>query len=89
VPPVCRSGTRASRRSLAVAVSGTPFTAVLVAVSASLGVPFVISTPPNAMAFGAGLRARDLLVPGLVIMLGGALVVALTGPWMLRAVGVP
>jgi sodium-dependent dicarboxylate transporter 2/3/5 len=62
---------------------------VLVAVSASLGVPFVISTPPNAMAFGAGLRARDLLVPGLVIMLGGSLVVALTGPWVLRAVGVP
>jgi sodium-dependent dicarboxylate transporter 2/3/5 len=63
--------------------------AVLVAVAASLGVPFVTSTPPNAMAFGAGLRARDLLVPGLVIMLGGCLVVALTGPWVLRLMGVP
>jgi sodium-dependent dicarboxylate transporter 2/3/5 len=52
-------------------------------------VPFVISTPPNAMAFGAGLRARDLLVPGLVIMLAGCVLVALTGPGVLRAVGIP
>ena len=73
---------------LVVAVSGTPSAAVLVAVAASLGVPFVISTPPNAMAFGAGLRARDLLLSGLVIMIAGCLVVALTGPWVLRAVGV-
>lgn len=83
------TGTATLLIPLALSVNATPSTAVLVAVSASLGVPFVISTPPNAMAFGAGLRARDLLVPGLVIMLVGCLVVALTGPWVLRAMGVP
>jgi sodium-dependent dicarboxylate transporter 2/3/5 len=83
------TGTATLLVPLAVATSGAPSAAVLVAVAASLGVPFVISTPPNAMAFGAGLRARDLLVPGLVIMLGGCLLVALTGPWVLRMVGVP
>jgi sodium-dependent dicarboxylate transporter 2/3/5 len=83
------TGTATLLVPLALAVSGAPSAAVLVAVAASLGVPFVTSTPPNAMAFGAGLRARDLLVPGLVIMLGGCLVVALTGPWVLRMMGVP
>ncbi|MFL5383615.1 MAG: SLC13 family permease [Longimicrobiaceae bacterium] len=83
------TGTATMLVPLAVALTAAPSTAVLVAVAASLGVPFVISTPPNAMALGAGLRARDLLVPGLVIMLAGCLVVALTGPWVLRAVGVP
>ena len=83
------TGTATLLVPLAVAVTGMPSAAVLVAVAASLGVPFVISTPPNAMAFGAGLRARDLLLPGLVIMIAGSLVVALTGPWVLRAVGVP
>lgn len=83
------TGTATLLVPLAVALSAAPSTAVLVAVAASLGVPFVISTPPNAMAFGAGLRARDLLVPGLVIMLAGSLVVALTGPRVLRAVGLP
>lgn len=83
------TGTATLLVPLALTMSAAPSTAVLVAVSASLGVPFVISTPPNAMAFGAGLRARDLLVPGLIIMVGGCLVVALTGPWVLRALGVP
>ncbi len=83
------TGTATLLVPLAVAVSATPSAAVLVAVSSSLGVPFVISTPPNAMAFGAGLRARDLLVPGLVIMVAGSVLVALTGTWVLRAVGVP
>lgn len=83
------TGTATLLVPLALAMTATPSAAVLVAVAASLGVPFVISTPPNAMAFGAGLRARDLLVPGLVIMIAGSLLVALTGPWVLRAVGVP
>jgi sodium-dependent dicarboxylate transporter 2/3/5 len=57
---------------LALTLDPTPSTAILVAVSTSLGVPFVISTPPNAMAVGTGLlRSRELLVPGLVIMFGG------------------
>ncbi len=83
------TGTATLLVPLAMTVAATPSAAVLVAVAASLGVPFVISTPPNAMAFGAGLRARDLLGPGLVIMLVGCVVVALTGRWVLRAVGIP
>ena len=75
---------------LALTLDPAPSTAVIVAVSTSLGVPFVISTPPNAMAVGTGLlRSRELLVPGLVIMLGGCVLVALTGPVVLRAFGIP
>jgi sodium-dependent dicarboxylate transporter 2/3/5 len=83
------TGTATLLVPLAMTVAATPSAAVLVAVAASLGAPFVISTPPNAMAFGAGLRARDLLVPGLVIMIAGCVLVALTGPWVLRVVGIP
>ncbi|HEX5871753.1 MAG TPA: SLC13 family permease, partial [Longimicrobium sp.] len=83
------TGTATLLVPLALAVSGAPSAAVLVAVAASLGVPFVTSTPPNAMAYGAGLRAKDLLVPGLIIMIIGCVVVALTGPWVLRLVGIP
>jgi sodium-dependent dicarboxylate transporter 2/3/5 len=75
---------------LALTLDPAPSTAILVAVSTSLGVPFVVSTPPNAMAVGTGrLGARELLVPGLVLMLGGCVLVALTGPVVLRAFGIP
>jgi sodium-dependent dicarboxylate transporter 2/3/5 len=75
---------------LAMTLDPAPSTAIIVAVSTSLGVPFVISTPPNAMAVGTGLlRSRELLVPGFVIMLGGCVLVALTGPVVLRAFGIP
>jgi sodium-dependent dicarboxylate transporter 2/3/5 len=75
---------------LALTLDPAPSTAIIVAVSTSLGVPFVISTPPNAMAVGTGLlRSRELLLPGLVIMLGGCVLVALTGPIVLRAFGIP
>jgi sodium-dependent dicarboxylate transporter 2/3/5 len=74
---------------LATTVDGSASTVVLVAVAASLGVPFVISTPPNAMAVANGLRSRDLLLPGLVLMVGGCVLIVLTGPWVLRAVGIP
>jgi len=63
-------------------------TPVLVAIGASFGIPFAISTPPNAMAYGeGGIRARDLLVLGLPAMLLGCLLVGLTGPAVLAAVG--
>lgn len=63
-------------------------TAVLVALGASMGVPFVISTPPNAMAYGqGGLRPRDLFVPGMILMLAGCALLALTGPTVLRILG--
>ena len=75
---------------LALTLDPAPSTAIIVAVSTSLGVPFVISTPPNAMAVGTGLLgSRELLVPGIVIMLGGCVLVALTGPTVLRAFGIP
>lgn len=67
-----------------------PSTAILIAISASFGMPFVISTPPNAMAYGeGGLRQSDLFVPGLVIMLIGCAVVSVTGRAVLNLAGVP
>lgn len=60
---------------------------VLIAMGASFGMPFVISTPPNAMAVGAGLRPRDLLVPGLILMVGGCILIASTGHTVLAWLG--
>lgn len=59
--------------------------AILVALGTSMGVPFVISTPPNAMAYGkGGLRPLDLMLPGLILMLGGCVLIAATGQWVLN-----
>jgi sodium-dependent dicarboxylate transporter 2/3/5 len=75
---------------LAALVDPSPAAPVLIALAASMGVPFVISTPANAMAFGeGGLRAKDLLGPGLALMLGGVALVAFAGPRMLDWLGVP
>lgn len=74
---------------LAAAVDPAPSTAIIVAIAASLGIPFVMSTPPNAMAVSAGLPSRELLVPGLLIMIGGCIMIAFTGPIVLHAVGIP
>jgi sodium-dependent dicarboxylate transporter 2/3/5 len=74
---------------LAAAVDPSASTVILVAVGASLGVPLVISTPPNAMAYGEGIKASDLLVPGLILMLGGCVLIALTGPAVLQRAGIP
>ncbi len=66
-----------------------PSTAVLVAIAASFGIPFVISTPPNAMAYGeGGVRFGDLFWPGLAVMIGGCLLIALTGRPILRLAGI-
>ncbi|HJR15672.1 MAG TPA: SLC13 family permease [Gemmatimonadales bacterium] len=83
------TGTAAVLIPLAAAVDPLPSTIIIVAVACSLGVPFAISTPPNAMASAAGVRARDLLLPGLVILVGGCAIVALTGPLVLNALGIP
>ncbi len=64
-----------------------PTLPILVALACSFGLPFVISTPPNAMAVGAGLPARNLLVPGVALMLLGCALLALTGPWVLGLFG--
>jgi sodium-dependent dicarboxylate transporter 2/3/5 len=75
---------------LAMALIPYPSTAILIAVSASFGLPFMISTPQNSMVFGeGGLRFKDLFLPGIIIMLVGCLVVSLTGRMVLNVAGIP
>ncbi|MDQ3519996.1 MAG: hypothetical protein M3466_16540 [Gemmatimonadota bacterium] len=83
------TGTAALLIPLAATFDPSPSTAIIVAVSASLGMLFVVSTPPNAMAVARGLPASDLLPPGLLLLIAGCLIVAFTGPWVLHAVGIP
>jgi sodium-dependent dicarboxylate transporter 2/3/5 len=64
-------------------------TPILVALGCSFGIPFVISTPPNAMAAGEGLDSTELLRLGLPLMLAGCLLVSLTGATVLRLFGLP
>ena len=60
------------------------------AISASLGIPFASSTPPNAMVYGeGGLTQADLALPGLVLMTLGRVLVSLTGPCVLGFAGIP
>lgn len=75
---------------LAASIDPAPSTAVLIALAASLGIPFVISTPPNAMVYGeGGITFLDLAIPGLILMILGCAVVSLTGPFVLNFVGIP
>lgn len=75
---------------LAMSLIPSPSTAILVAISASFGLPFLISTPPNAMAFGeGGVEFKDLFWPGIVLMLFGCLVVSTTGPYIMNLAGIP
>ena len=75
---------------LATALIPLPSTAILIAVSASFGVPFLISTPPNAMVFGqGGIKFGDLFWPGIVLMIFGCALVSLTGKAILHLAGVP
>ena len=75
---------------LAAGIDPAPSTAILIAIAASLGIPFSISTPPNAMVYGeGGITFSDLAMPGLVLMLLGCVLVSLTGPFVLNLVGIP
>jgi solute carrier family 13 (sodium-dependent dicarboxylate transporter), member 2/3/5 len=75
---------------IALGIAPSPSTAVLVALGASMGVPFVISTPPNSMVYGkGGLSSRDFFVPGIGLMVLGCAVLTLAGPTVLRWVGIP
>ncbi|MFN0140086.1 MAG: SLC13 family permease [Pyrinomonadaceae bacterium] len=75
---------------IATAIIPAPSTAILVAVAASFGMPFVISTPQNAMAYGeGGLKFTDLFSPGIILMIVGCLLVSLTGRYALNLVGIP
>jgi solute carrier family 13 (sodium-dependent dicarboxylate transporter), member 2/3/5 len=71
-------------------MSGNSVPALLLAVAfgCSLAMPLPISTPPNAMAFSTGeLRARDLLVPGLITTLLGLLLTYTVGFWWWHLAG--
>ena len=75
---------------LGLAVDPSPSTAIAIAIGASFGMPFTISTPPNAMVYGTGdVPSRDLLWIGVPLMLIGCMVVTLTGPLVLHVYGVP
>jgi len=66
----------------------TASTTVLVALGASMGMPFVISTPPNAMVYGkGGVGSLDLMIPGLILMTLGCGILVFTGPAVLRLFG--
>jgi len=71
-------------------LSVTPLSPVLlgVAFSCSLAMALPISTPPNAMAFGAGeLRVADMVKPGLILTLAGLGMVFTVGYWWWGRVG--
>jgi sodium-dependent dicarboxylate transporter 2/3/5 len=83
------TGTAALLIPLAVQLHPSASTPVLVALGCSFGIPFVISTPPNAMAAGEGLDSSELMRLGVPLMLAGCLLVSLTGPAVLRVFGLP
>ena len=83
------TGTAALLLPLAMHLHPTASTPILVALGCSFGIPFVISTPPNAMAAGEGLDSTELLRLGLPLMLAGCLLVSLTGSAVLRLFGLP
>jgi solute carrier family 13 (sodium-dependent dicarboxylate transporter), member 2/3/5 len=75
---------------LGMMLDPSPAIAVLIAIAASFGMPFTISTPPNAMVYGeGGLTTGDLLWIGLPLMIIGLGLVSLTGLPVLRFLGVP
>ncbi len=74
---------------LGLLLDPSPSTAVIIAVATSFGMPFPISTPPNAMVYGTGkVTVRELLQIGLPIMLIGCVIVTLSGSWFLGLLGI-
>ena len=74
---------------LGLTVSSTPSFTILIAIAASFGTTFAISTPPNALAYGqGGLRVRDLFIPGVILMVIGIVLVSVTGPLVLGLFGI-
>ena len=60
---------------------------ILIALGCSLGMPFAISTPANAMAIGAGVPPRALLRLSLPIMILGVILLSVGGSTLLRWLG--
>lgn len=82
------TGTAAILVPLGLSIDSSASTAIIIAIAASFGMPFPISTPPNAMVYGrGGVRVRDLLAIGLPLMLLGCLVVTLSGGLFLEVLG--
>jgi len=74
---------------LSLQIDPSPSTAVIIAIATSFGMPFPISTPPNAMVYGTGrVSVRELLQIGLPLMLIGCAVVTLSGAWFLGLLGI-
>jgi len=75
---------------IAMTITASPSIAILIALSASMGVPFVFSTPPNSLAYGQGhIRPRQLFIPGLLLMLIGCGLLTVLGPSLMKLVGIP
>ncbi len=72
---------------LAIALVPLPSTAMLIAVSASFEIPCVISTLPNAIAFGeGGVESGGLFSTGFALMVIDRLIVSLAGQAVLNPV---
>lgn len=85
---VSNAGTAALLIPLAMTVDPHPPTlAITVALGVSLGMPFAISSPANAVAHGRGLHSWRLLVFGCTIMVVGCVLIALTGRFALGRFG--
>jgi len=73
-----------------IALSGVSVAPLLMAVAyaCSLSMALPVSTPPNAMAFSAGiLKARDMAVPGLVISIIGLVTTWTLGLFLWKLAG--
>ena len=74
--------------SVGAPLDPAPSTAIIIAIATSFGMPFPISTPPNAMVYGTGaVRAADLLQIGTLVMLLGCLLITFSGSWFLGLLG--
>jgi len=75
---------------IALSIVPNPGVAVLIALGASMGAPFVFSTPPNTLAYSqGGFGAHHLFIPGIVLMLVGCGLLIVLGPLLMRLVGIP
>jgi sodium-dependent dicarboxylate transporter 2/3/5 len=73
--------------ALKIAPESPAAAAIAVAAGCSLGVPFTISTPANALIAGRhGVGNKDLAKVGLPLMIGGCVFVAATAEWFIRLV---
>jgi sodium-dependent dicarboxylate transporter 2/3/5 len=82
------TGTAALLVPLALTVDPhPPSLAIMIALGASLGMPFAVSSPPNALAHGRGLRSSQLLLIGSAVMFAGCALIALTGAAVLARFG--